>query len=251
MTLRAPKGSRICVKYALLGLASLGFGLVASCAADPIYDGETDLTITSKDPARNYDGYKTYRLAEDVAELCTQPGEASPDPEDGASIGGAGGSSSGCNGADHTLDPALIAALENEMKKFGYKRLDANDEDADLLLLAGWVLKPGWEVARAFCHPFTLQAGCIDPLSGEEITLVRRVSTPLPPMLVTLIDADESKDEDLVPIWIAAIDRQERSRPYGSTEMGGADAGSLEALIEDGIAAAFAQSTYLNQGAAK
>ena len=239
------------MKYALLGLASLGFGLAASCAADPIYDGETDLTITNKDPARDYAGYKTYRLAEDVAELCTQPGEASPDPEDGASVGGAGGSSSGCNGADHTLDPTIIATLENEMKKFGYARLDASDEDADLLLIPAWMLKPGWEMARAFCHPFTLQAGCIEPLSAEDITLARRTSTPLPPILLTLVDADDSKDEDLVPIWIAAIDRQERSRPYGSTEMGGADAGNLERLIEEGIAAAFTQSTYLNQGAGK
>lgn len=241
------------MKYALLGLASLGFCLAAACAADPIYDGESDLTITSNDPARNYAGYQTYRLAEDVAELCSQGSELPSDSEatgEGGD-GGAGGSSGGCDRADHSLDATVIAALESEMKALGYKRLDADDEDADLLLLPAWMVNSTWDLARTFCYPFTLQPGCVPPLTAEGITLARRANTPLPPLVLQLIDASDSKGEALVPIWSAAIDRQEHSRPYGTTALGGADAGNLESLIEEGVSTAFAQSAYLNQGAAK
>lgn len=238
------------MKYALLGATFVALGLGAACAAEPLYNGEQDLIMTMNDPERSYAGYRTYRLDTTLAEFCVQPTNSQPSLDDSENTGGAGGSEpeeGSCQEVSHEFDAAVLKTLQEQMEASGFTKVD-DDQEADVLLVAGWIAKDTWSLALPYCYPFSLEPGCVNPLNTSGLYLKRIAQAPLPPLLIEMFDESESQGEALVTVWTASIDRQDAALA-SEIGLGGATFESLERLVKSGITAAFDQSPYIRDRA--
>lgn len=201
------------------------------------------------DPERSYADYRTYRLDSTLADFCVQPTNAEPSLEESESSGGAGGTNGDedCQEGSHAYDSTVLDTLEDQMEASGFTKV-GDDEEADVLLVAGWIAKDTWSLALPYCYPFSLEPGCVNSLNTSGLFMRRLSQTPLAPLLIELIDESESNGENLVTVWTAAIDRQDAAL---ASNIGVAGAGSegLERLVRTGIVAAFDQSPYLRDRA--
>jgi hypothetical protein len=220
------------VKRLLVGL-TIAFAFVG-CSRKYLSVAETDVVVTFEDEGRDYSGYRTYLMPEQIVDLCEDP---SNEEDAGAGLGGAGGRPGfdDCKEADHSLDQEVLAALRRNLGKLGYREItDPESETPDVALLAGIVARDNWYVSSgsSYCYPYYYYYGCYHPSYAYAYNL------PTNTILIDMVDVAESEDGDLSHAWGAIM----KGLYATSSEKTG------KQRVDDAMNQAFKQSGYLADG---
>lgn len=215
--------------WAVVGATHIG------CSYEALSTAETDVVFTDYDPNRNYRSYKTYALSGQVIDLCARKEELP------TGLGGAGGEGglpftipegTNCREFNHDLDDEILEAVRRNFDAYGYERVASTEDDPDVVVLVGTVVRDNWFYAPgyAWCDPY--YAGwCWYPTRPYIYNL------PTGTVVITMADASESEDGDLSTAWLAVL-----SGLYTTSSVL-----SDEARVNRAVDQAFAQSLYLER----